>query len=167
MSVQRRHAICLAGFAGLAALGFAAAAASPGVTKNEIVVGSIQDLSGPLASFGKPLRDGMILRVEQANAQGGVHGRKIRLVVEDSGYDTKKAVLAGDKLVSSDKVFAVLGTLGASPALSTIQPILDSGALHLFPITGHHAMFEPFHKRTSSLPSRPTRTAPAPDCASS
>ena len=121
-------------------------AASPGVSKNEIVVGSIQDLSGPLVSFGKPTRDGMVMRVDQANAAGGVNGRKIKLVVEDSAYDTKKAVLAADKLVGSDQVFAVIGTLGATPALATMEAILASGALHLFPLTSHHNMFEPFHK---------------------
>ena len=103
-----RTAIALA----LAASASWVLAQSQGVSKSEIQIGSIQDLSGPLASFGKPTRDGMLLRVEQANALGGVQGRKIKLVVEDSAYDTKKAVLAADKLVSSDKVFAVVGTLG-------------------------------------------------------
>ena len=122
------------------------AAASPGISKNEIVIGSIQDLSGPLVAFSKPTRDGMLLRVEQANAQGGIHNRKIKLQVEDSGYDTKRAVLAAEKLVASDKVFAVVGTLGAAPALATIQRIIDAGALHLFPLTAHQGMFEPFHR---------------------
>ena len=145
--MQRRELMRLATLAGMASPTLNAwAAASPGISKTEIVVGSIQDLSGPLASFGKPTRDGMLLRVEQANALGGVQGRKIRLVVEDSAYDTKKAVLAADKLVSSDKVFAVVGTLGATPALATLQGILDSGALHLFPLTAHHGMYEPFHR---------------------
>lgn len=120
---------------------------SPGVSKSEVVVGSIQDLSGPLVSFGKPVRDAMVMRVEQANAAGGVHGRKITLVVEDSGYDTKKSVLAGDKLINSNKVFAVIGTLGAAPALATIDAVVDSGALHLFPLNAQRTMFEPFHKR--------------------
>ena len=134
----------LAAFTGPGPRAFAAG--TPGVSKAEIVVGSIQDLSGPLASFGKPTRDGMVMRADQANAQGGVQGRKIKLLVEDSAYDTKKAVLAADKLISSDKVFAVVGTLGATPALATLQAIVDSGALHLFPLTSHHGMFEPFHR---------------------
>ena len=145
--MERREILKL-GSLGLLAGGLplAAHAADPGVSKTEIVVGSIQDLSGPLVSLGKPIRDGMLLRIEQANAAGGVHGRKIKLVVEDSGYDTKKSVLAADKLVSSDKVFAVVGTLGTAPALSSLPPLIDSGALHLFPITAHHGTFEPFHK---------------------
>ena len=84
----------LAAFTGPGPRAFAAG--TPGVSKAEIVVGSIQDLSGPLASFGKPTRDGMVMRVDQANAQGGVQGRKIKLLVEDSAYDTKKAVLAAE-----------------------------------------------------------------------
>ena len=86
------------------------------------------------------------IRVDQANAAGGVFGRKIKLVVEDSAYDTKKAVLAADKLVSSDQVFAVVGTLGAAHAVATVDAIVDSGPLHLFPLNAHRAMFEPFHK---------------------
>lgn len=145
MKLQRRQFTALAS-AILAAPGLALAQSSPGVSRSEIVIGSIQDLSGPLVSFGKPVRDAMLMRVEQANATGGVHGRKLRLVVEDSGYDTKKAVLAADKLVNSDKVFAVIGTLGTAPAAATLDAVIDSGALHLFPLSSGRAMFEPLHK---------------------
>ena len=88
----------LKSMAALAALALAAAPAlaqnaNQGVSKNEIVLGSIQDLSGPIAGFGKQVRLGMMLRVDELNEQGGIHGRKIKLVVEDSAYDPKKAVL--------------------------------------------------------------------------
>ena len=62
-------------------------AQSQGVSKDEIVLGSIQDLSGPLAGFGKQIRLGMTLRVDEVNEQGGINGRKLKLLVEDSGYD--------------------------------------------------------------------------------
>ena len=74
------------------------AAEQQGVSKTEILIGSIQDLSGPLAGFGKQDRLGMMLRVDEINEQGGIHGRKLRLIVEDSGYDPKKAVLAAQKI---------------------------------------------------------------------
>lgn len=145
--MHRRQLLQVAGTTALAGAAPAVlASTTPGVSKSEILIGSIQDLSGPLVSFGKPTRDGMLMRVEQLNSAGGVNGRKIRLIVEDSAYDTKKAVLAADKLTGSDKVFAVVGTLGATPALATLQTIIDSGALHLFPLTSHHGMFEPFHR---------------------
>ena len=81
----------------LAVLGLIATLASAqqqGVSKDEIRIGTIQDLSGPLAGFGKQSRNGMQLRVDEINEQGGVNGRKLKLFVEDSGYDPKKAVLA-------------------------------------------------------------------------
>jgi branched-chain amino acid transport system substrate-binding protein len=64
------------------ALATATAHAQPqGVSKTEIVLGSIQDLSGPIAAFGKQARNGMQLRVEELNEQGAIHGRKIKLIV--------------------------------------------------------------------------------------
>src|SRR5687767_11373001 len=93
----------------LAALAAALAATSgyaqQGVTKDEIVLGTIQDLSGPIAGYGKQARNGMLLRVEEANEQGGLYGRKIKLLVEDSSYDPKKAILAAQKLVNQDQIF--------------------------------------------------------------
>ena len=65
-----------------------------GVTKDEILIGTIQDMSGPLAGYGKAVRNGMQLRIDELNEQGAIHGRKLRLVSEDSGYDPKRAVLA-------------------------------------------------------------------------
>ena len=93
----------------LATLALAATAAyaqQQGVTKDEIVVGTIQDLSGPLAGYGKQARNGMQLRIDELNEQqGNINGRKIRLIAEDNGYDPKKAVLAAQKLVNQDKVW--------------------------------------------------------------
>ena len=80
------------------ALGLVAGAAqaqSQGVSKNEIVLGSIQDLSGPLAGFGKQVRQGMLLRVDEANEQGGINGRKIKLMVEDSGLRPEEGRAGG------------------------------------------------------------------------
>src|SRR6187402_3317749 len=82
-------------FAVLALTATLAAAQQQGVTKDQILVGTIQDLSGPLAGYGKQARNGMLLRVDELNEQqGSIHGRKLKLVVEDDGYDPKKAVLA-------------------------------------------------------------------------
>ncbi|HSW06351.1 ABC transporter substrate-binding protein, partial [Aquabacterium sp.] len=51
-----------------------ASAQTQGVSKTEIVIGSIQDLSGPIAAFGKQARLGMMLRIDEVNEQGGVNG---------------------------------------------------------------------------------------------
>ena len=68
------------------ALASTLAGAQQGVSKTEITLGSIQDLSGPIAGFGKQARLGMLLRVDEINEQGGINGRKLKLIVEDSAY---------------------------------------------------------------------------------
>ena len=78
------------------------------MTANEIVVGTAQDLSGPIVNFSKAAVNGMRMRVDEINAAGGIHGRKLRLAVEDHGYDPKKAVLAAQKMVQQDNIFAAL-----------------------------------------------------------
>lgn len=108
----------------------AMAQAQQGVTKTEVVLGTIQDLSGPIASFGKEARNGMTMRIDEANAAGGVNGRKIRLIVEDSGYDTKRAVLAAQKLAERDKVFAAVGSMGTAIALTTQMVFIDAGVVN-------------------------------------
>ena len=148
-----RRSFILHSAAGSAALlaGVQPAFAAQGVSKSEIVVGSIQDLSGPIAVLGKAVQNGMILRVETLNSAGGLHGRKLRMIIEDSNYDPKKAVLAAQKLVSQDRIFAMIGTLGSPPALATLPLCLEKGVLHLFPISSHTGTYEPFHKLKFSM----------------
>lgn len=130
----------------LAATTGTAHAQANGVTKNEIVLGSIQDLSGPLAGFGKQARNGLMMRVAEINEQGGVNGRKLRLVVEDSGYDPKKALLATQKMVQRDKIFAMIGSLGTGVALASMPVLFEKNVPHLFPLTAAREMYEPLHK---------------------
>ena len=120
--------------------------AQQGVSKTEITLGSIQDLSGPLAGFGKQIRLGMMLRVDEINEQGGVNGRKIKLSVEDSGYDPKKAVLAAQKLVNQDKIFTMVGHLGTAQNLAAMPVQFEKNVINFFPVTAAREMYEPFHK---------------------
>ena len=125
----------------LAASG-AALAQSQGVSKDTITLGSIQDLSGPLAGFGKQLRMGMQLRVDEVNEQGGVNGRKLNLKFEDSGYDPKRAVLAAQKLVNQDKIFAMVGHIGTAANVATFGVLFPKKVINFYPLTGAREMFE-------------------------
>ncbi len=106
-----------------------------GITPTEIVLGTHQDLSGPIKSWGVPVLNGMKLAVEEINAAGGIYGRKIKLIVEDSGYDPKRAVLATQKLVERDKIFAMLAPLGSPTVLAAQDILLEAGVPQLFPVT--------------------------------
>ena len=123
-----------------------AQAQQQGVSKNEVVVGSIQDLSGPIAGFGKQVRLGMMLRVDEANQQGGVNGRKLRLIVEDSAYDPRKAVLAAQKLVNQDKIFIMVGHIGTAQNMAAMPVQFEKNVINFFPVTAAREMYEPFHR---------------------
>ncbi len=124
----------------------AAAWADQGVTKDQIVVGSIQDLSGPLAGFGKQLKNGLLMRTDEINEAGGINGRKLKLVIEDSGYDPKKGLLAAQKMVQQDKIFAMIGTLGTGVAMASFAPMFEKNVPNLMPLTAAREMYEPLNK---------------------
>ena len=123
-----------------------ALAQSQGVSKTEINLGSIQDLSGPLAGFGKQVRLGMLLAVDELNEQGGINGRKLTIKIEDSGYDPKKAFLAAQKLVNQDKIFAMVGHIGTAQNLAAMPVQFEKNVVNFFPVTAAREMFEPFHR---------------------
>ena len=121
-------------------------AQTQGVSKTEIVLGTEQDLSGPIVAFSKQLKNGMEMRVDEINAAGGINGRKLRLIIEDHGYDPKKAVLATQKLVQKDKIFAMVGSIGTAPAMAAMPILSEKNVPHLFPLTAAREMYEPLHR---------------------
>ena len=139
--------IALAATLSLALLApLAHAQTTQGVSKSEITLGSIQDLSGPLAGFGKQVRFGIQLAVDEVNEQGGVHGRKLRVLFEDSGYDPRKAVLAAQKLVNQDKIFAMVGHIGTAHNMAAMPVQFEKNVINWFPVTAAREMYEPFHR---------------------
>jgi branched-chain amino acid transport system substrate-binding protein len=146
MKKSMKLAVAALAVAGVGAGSTAIAAEQMGVSKNEIVIGTIQDLSGPLAGFGKALRFGMQMRVDEVNESGGINGRKLKFIAEDSGYDPKKGLLAAQKMVQQDKLFAMVGTIGTAVNLATFPTLFDKGVMNLFPLTAAREMYEPLHK---------------------
>jgi branched-chain amino acid transport system substrate-binding protein len=113
-----------------------------GISPTEIVIGTHQDLSGPIKVWGIPVSNGMKMAVEEINAGGGINGRKLRMILEDSSYDPKKAVLATQKMIEHDKVFAMVGPMGSAPVLAAQDILFDAGVLQLFPLTAAEFTFK-------------------------
>ena len=150
MSIQRRTLIVNGAATALAltTLGRSASAQSrtQGISDTEILIGSHQDLSGPVAALGSPLRDGMLLAVDDINSAGGINGRQVRMLVEDTAFDPKKAVLATEKLVGQDKVFAMIACLGSAPVQASMPLMLDANVPVLFSGTPAEFTYTPFHR---------------------
>jgi branched-chain amino acid transport system substrate-binding protein len=117
-----------------------------GVSKNEIVLGMHTDLSGPAATYGVSSSNAVKMRFDDLNEKGGVHGRKIRLVVEDTQYQVPRAVQAGTKLINRDRIFAMVAPLGTPMNNALFKDQFEAGVLNLFPLSAARSMYEPFHK---------------------
>lgn len=85
---------------------------------NEIVIGEYASLTGSTATFGTSCDKGVELALDEANAAGGINGKKIRIVVEDDESKQEEAVNAVQKLISRDNVCAVLGEVASSRSLA-------------------------------------------------
>ena len=81
------------------------AAADPGVTDEEVLVGVTQPLTGPADGWGVSITGGMQAWADHLNDQGGIHGRKIKLLIKDDGYNPARAVANLQEM--KNKVFAI------------------------------------------------------------
>ena len=135
----------------LAAMAVLAGAASNaqttrGVTKDEIILGSHIDLSGPIAELGRAGVNAARMAEEEINAKGGIHGRKLKILFEDSGYDPKKAVLVTQKLIEKDGIFAMVMATGNAPSEATYPMLLKAGVPNLFAWAGSPMFTTPLEK---------------------
>lgn len=131
----------------LTAAGIAGAAAQTrGVTAGEVLFGMHTDLSGPAATYGVSSSNGVKMRFEELNAAGGIEGRKLRVIIEDQGYQVPKAVQACNKLINRDKVFAFVAPLGTPQNNACFKDQFAAGVPNLFPLSAARSMYEPFER---------------------
>jgi ABC-type branched-subunit amino acid transport system substrate-binding protein len=104
------------------AVGFAPAQAENGVAPDQIVFGQAAVLQGPASALGLGMKEGLLAAFDEVNRKGGVHGRKIKLISIDDGYEPSKAIVATRKLIEDEKVFALIGPVGTPTAVAT-QPL--------------------------------------------
>ncbi len=119
------------------------ALAEVGVYNDHIVFGQSAVLEGPAAALGRGVRDGILAAFEEANETGGVHGRKLDLLVLDDGYEPERAITNVNRLIDVDKVFAIIGEVG-TPTSRAVQPITTEVGVPFFgPFTGAEFLRNP------------------------
>lgn len=92
-----------------------------------IKIGLIASLNGEQQPWGQDSKNGAQLAVDEANAAGGVNGKKIELVIEDTGSKPEGGKSATEKLVNQDKVLCVLGEVASGITLPAAQVCQDAG----------------------------------------
>jgi ABC-type branched-subunit amino acid transport system substrate-binding protein len=115
----------------LLGVGEARAAAVPGVTDTEITIGITGPLSGPAAAWGT-IAMASEAYATHVNAQGGIHGRKLKIVLKDDGYNPGRAVANFNEM--KDSVFAVIGTVGTAVLNANKDLVAESGLPLIYPL---------------------------------
>lgn len=118
MKSRMWHAALLASFAALALHPTAGGAAEVGVTDTEITIGLFAPMSGQLANFGFDPLQAAKMWYEEVNKKGGIHGRKIKVVVEDDKCNPTEVVAVVKKLVTVDNVFILNGGSCTAPVVA-------------------------------------------------
>ncbi len=118
----------------------------PGVTADTIRLGMICALSGPVSTIGKPLARGMEAYFRWVNDQGGIHGRKIQLIIEDDQYNPANTIAAAKKLVEQDEVFAIVRPLGTATTAAILEYTIEKGVPVVGVASGSSLWSKPFKK---------------------
>ena len=121
-------------------------AQTPGVTDDTILLGQSAAFGGPAAALGKSMREGALVYFDRVNAEGGIYGRKIKLVSLDDGYEPDRAIANTRKLINDDKVFALFGYVG-TPTSYAVKPIITEAKVPFFgPFTGAEGLRNPVNR---------------------
>ena len=125
MKLQKHHTIMLIAIIVIAVLFILNKEDNkPPETKEPITIGYMAALTGDAAIYGVPMQQAMQMIEKETNANGGIQGRHIKVIYEDSKCDAKSAVNAAQKLISVDHVKVIIGGICSSEVLA-IAPFVE------------------------------------------
>lgn len=129
--------------AALPASGWGGAKVLPAATVRELLLGQSAPFSGPSAELGRDYREGALAWFAEVNRRGGIHGRRLRLVSLDDGYEPSRTLGNTRRLIGRDRVFALFGYVG-TPTVKAILPLVEQARIPLVaPLTGARLVREP------------------------
>jgi branched-chain amino acid transport system substrate-binding protein len=106
-----------------------------------VVIGAVLDITGAGASLGVPERDTLELLAEQLNADGGIDGREVELIIEDNASTEDGAARAINKLITEDQVDIILGASRTGPSLA-MRPVAESAEIPMISLAANQAIVD-------------------------
>jgi branched-chain amino acid transport system substrate-binding protein len=157
--MQSKRAVLAVVFLALSVLVFVAMSCSK-QTEEPIKIGAVLAVTGPASFLGEPEKNTLLMLKDQINKSGGINGRPIEIIIEDSKSDETQAVVAAKKLIEKEKVLTIIGpsTTGESMALVPIVtaakvPMIScaAGAAITQPVADRHWVFKTAQYDTSAV----------------
>ena len=119
--------------------------ALPALAAETVKLGAILAVTGPASFLGAPESKTLEMLVEEANAKGGINGRKVELIIKDTGADPQKAVSFAKQLIDEDKVFAIIGPSTSGETMQ-IKNIAEEGKTILLSCAAAEVIVNPVAK---------------------
>ena len=113
-----------------------AAYATEAGAPREILLGMSTVLSGPAANLGLDMRQGVLAGIERANRAGGIHGRRLRLIALDDGYEPARTAPNMRQLIEQENVLAIIGNVGTPTGIAAVPIANEQKTLFFAPFTG-------------------------------
>jgi branched-chain amino acid transport system substrate-binding protein len=120
------------------------AAADPGITTSEILIGMWAPLTGTQALIGTSERDGIAIGIDEINRAGGVGGRKLRMIAYDDGGSPQESLSAVRRLLDQDGVFVLIAGSNSGATLASMPVINRAKVPFVVSIAAHRNLFVPF-----------------------
>jgi len=134
------------GIVGAVMLSAGVACAENGVSDSEIVLGQSCATTGPAEALGKGMKLGMNAYFSKINDEGGIAGKKVKLITKDDGYEPDRAIANTKALINDDKVFMLIGEVG-TPTSKAVVPTAEAAKVPFFgPFTGAEFLRNPYKK---------------------
>lgn len=114
----------------------------PGVTDTQITLGQTEPYSGPVTALSM-FAKAQAAYIDKINAEGGINGRKIKLISLDDAYSPPRTVEQTRRLVEQDHVLAIFGTMGTATNLSVRKYLNSRKVPQLFVLTGTSTVIDP------------------------
>lgn len=132
--------------------------ASVAIAAEPYKIGAVFAITGPAAWLGEPERNTVKMIEEQINAQGGINGRQIEIIIEDTVGEEAKAVMAVQKLISKDNVLAIVGPTRSGTTMAVI-PIVEKAQVPLISCAAAEAIVNPVRKWVFKTPQKDSDAA--------
>ena len=107
-----------------------------GVSDERVLFGQSAAFSGPASELGLNMRLGIQAAFQEANAKGGVHGRRLELTTLDDAYEPEAAIANTKQLIEQENVFALIGAVGTPTSRSAVPVAVEANTPYLAPFTG-------------------------------
>ncbi len=117
-----------------------------GVSGDTILIGQSAALSGPAEELGKEMKSGAEAYFDAVNKSGGIHGRKIKLISLDDGYEPERAAANTKTLINENRVLALFGYVGTPTSNASLPIFTEAKVPFVGAFTGAQSLREPYNR---------------------